>query len=400
MRRLAALLLATTCLIGSPSWAEIPGNKIKIGILTDMSGPFADQVGAGSVAAARLAAEDFSKESGGVQVEIVFADHQNKPDIGAGIARRWFDEDGVAAIADLPNSGVALAVATIAFEKHRTAIASSSMSSDLTGKACRPTTVQWVSDTWAQGKAMASGLVPDKLNNWYFLTVNYVLGQSLEADATSALVALGGTVAGSSRDPLGTTDFAAPLLQAQSSGANVLALASTGTDMINAVKQSAEFGLSGKLTPAALFVQLSDIDAIGLDLAKGLQLVTGFYWDRTDATRAWSKRFAATMAGRMPTEDHAGVYSATLAYLRAARDAKSIDGETVVAQMRAKPIDDALWGTVTIRQDGRAVHDMFRYKVKSPAESHGKSDDYTLITTIPGADAFRPLDKGGCSLVK
>ena len=365
-----------------------------------MSGPFADQVGAGSVAAARLAADDFRKESHGLDVEIVFADHQNKPDIGAGIARRWFDEENVAAITDLPNSGVALAVAAIAHDKHRTALASSSMSSDLTGKACQPTTVQWVSDTWAQGKAMAAGLAPEGLNDWYFLTVNYALGQSLEADATSALTALGGKVAGSSRDPLGTTDFAGPLLKAQSSGANVLALASTGTDMINAIKQSVEFGLEGKLTPAALFIQLSDVDSIGLDVAKGLQLATGFYWDRTDGTRAWSKRFAAVMGGRMPTEDHAGVYSATLTYLRAARDAGTVEGETVVRQMGAKPIDDPLWGTVTIRPDGRAVHDMYRFRVKASADSHGRSDDYTLVTTIPGAEAFRPIGQGGCALVR
>ena len=399
MTRLHALLLAT-CLLAPAAHAEIPGNKVRVGVLTDMSGPFADQVGAGSVAAAKLAAEDFAKESGGVQVEILSADHQNKPDIGSAIARKWFDEDGVTAVVDLPNSGVALAVASIAHDRHRTALASSSMSSDITGKACQPTTVQWVSDTWAQGRAMASGLAPEGLNKWYFLTVNYALGQSLEGDATAALTALGGKVMGSSRDPLGTTDFAGPLVQAQSSGANVLALASTGTDMINAIKQAAEFGLSGKLTPAALFIQLSDVDAIGLDGAKGLQLVTGFYWDRTDGTRAWSKRFAAAMAGRMPTEDHAGVYSATLAYLRAVRDAKTIEGEAAVAQMRAHPIDDPLWGTVTIRADGRAVHDMYRFKVKAPADSHGKSDDYALLATIPGAQAFRPLNEGGCPLVR
>ena len=397
MTRLAAVLLSATVLTGLPARAEIPGNKIKIGVLTDMSGPFADQVGAGSVAAARLAAEDFNKETPGLAVEIVFADHQNKPDIGAAIARRWFDEDGVDAVADLPNSGVALAVASIAHDKHRTALASSSMSSDLTGKSCQPTTVQWVSDTWAQGRAMAAGLAPEGLKDWYFLTVNYTLGQSLEADATSALTALGGKVAGSSRDPLGTTDFAGPLLKAQSSGANVLALASTGTDMINAIKQAGEFGLRDKMTPAALFIQLSDVDAIGLDVAAGLQLVTGFYWDRTDGTRSWSNRFAAAMSGRKPTEDHAGVYSATLAYLRAARDAGTIEGEAVVRQMGAKPIDDPLWGTVTIRPDGRAVHDMYRYRVKAPAESRGKSDAYTLVATILGADAFRPLDQGGCA---
>ena len=399
MKRLYALLLAT-CLAAPSAWAEIPGNRVRIGVLTDMSGPFADQVGAGSVAAAKLAAQDFAAESGGLAVDIIFADHQNKPDIGSGIARQWFDTDGVDAIVDLPNSGVALAVIAIAHDRHRTALASSSMSSDITGKSCQPTTVQWVSDTWAQGRAMAAGLVPDGLNRWYFLTVNYALGQSLEADASTALNALGGKVAGSSKDPLGTTDFAGPLLAAQSSGANVLALASTGSDMINAIKQAGEFGLRDKLTPAALFIQLSDVDAIGLPVAQGLQLATGFYWDLNDTTRAWSRRFAAVTGGRMPTEDHAGVYDATLTYLRAVRDAQTTVGEAVVAQMRAKPVTGALYGTVTIRPDGRAVHDMYRFKVKAPAESHGRSDDYTLLATIPGDKAFRPMAEGGCSLGK
>ncbi len=333
MPRLPTLVLAA-CLaapLATPgAWAQIPGNKVKIGVLTDMSGPFSDQVGAGSVAAANLAAQDFAAESGGLQVEIIFADHQNKPDIGSGIARRWLDQDGVDAIVDLPNSGVALAVAAVGAERHRAILASSAMTSDMTGKSCQPTTVQWVSDTWAQGKSTAAGLVPQGLNDWYFFTVNYALGQALEADATSALKALGGKVAGSSRDPLGTTDFAGPLLQAQSSGANVLALASTGADLVNALKQATEFGLKGTLTPAALFIQLSDVDAIGLQVAQGLQLTTGFYWDINDDTRAWSKRFAAMREGRMPTEDQAGVYSTTLAYLRAVRESKTIEGETVV----------------------------------------------------------------------
>ena len=399
MPRLKTLLLAT-CLLAPAAHAEVPGNKVTVGVLTDLSGPFSDQVGTGSIAAAKLAAQDFAAESKGLQVEIISADHQNKPDVGSAIARSWFDEKGVDAIVDLPNSGVALAVVAVAHDRHRTALASSSMSSDITGKACQPTTVQWVSDTWAQGKSTAAGLVPQGLNKWYFLTVNYALGLSLEGDATSALKALGGTVAGDSRDPLGTTDFATPLLQAQSSGANVLALASTGADMINAIKQAREFGLTGKLTPAALFIQLSDVDSIGLDVAQGLALTTGFYWDLNDDTRAWSRRFAATMGGRMPTEDHAGVYSATLAYLRAVRDTRSIEGEQVVAAMKKAPIDDKLFGPVTIRADGRALHDMYRFRVKSPAESHGRSDDYTLQATIKAADAFRPLAEGGCGFVK
>ena len=399
MPRLRPLLLAA-CLTASAAHADIPGNRVRIGVLTDMSGPFADDVGAGSVAAARLAAEDFAAESGGLAVEIVAADHQNKPDIGSAIARRWFGEEGVDAIVDLPNSGVALAVATVAHDLHRVALASSAMTSAMTGKSCLPTTVQWVSDTWVQGRSMAEGLVPHGGASWYFLTVNYALGLALESDAKEAVQALGGSVPGASRQPLGTTDFATPLLQAQNSGAQVLALASTGTDLINALKQAREFGVTPKMTPAALFAELTDIEAMGLDVAQGLELTEAFYWDLNDATRAWSRRFAAAMGGRMPTEDQAGVYSATLAYLRAVRDAGTIAGEQVVATMRRAPIEDALFGHVTIRADGRAVHDMYRLRVKSPAQSHGPHDVYVMLATIPAAAAFRPLDAGGCPLVK
>lgn len=393
------LLLAVLLLAPLAARAEIPANTVRIGVLTDMSGPFADQVGTGSVAAAKLAAEDFAAESKGLQVEIVSADHLNKPDTGSSIARAWFDS-GVAAVVDLPNSGVALAVAGVAAEHNRAALASSAMTSLMTGKACQPTTVQWVSDTWAQGSSMVGGLAGQGLNNWFFLTVNYALGTALEGDATTALKANGGKVAGSVRSPLGTTDFAGPLLEAQNSGANVLALASTGADMVNALKQASEFGLKGKMTPAALFVQLSDVYAIGLPVAQGLALTTGFYWDLNDNTRAWAKRFGAVMNGRMPTEDHAGVYSATLAYLRAVRDAGTIDGVTIVKKMEEKPFADPLFGNVSIREDGRVVHDMYRFTVKSPAESKGPYDLYKLVATIEGARAFRPVAEGGCGFVK
>ncbi len=398
MPRLRTFLLAA-CFIAPLARAEVPGT-IKVGVLTDMSGPFSDGVGQGSVEAAKLAAADFAPESGGLTVEVIFADHQNKPDAGSAIARRWFDQDGVAAIVDLPNSGVALAVATIAHDRHRVALASSSMTSDLTGKACQPTTVQWVTDTWVQGRSTAAGMVPQGLDAWYFLTVNYALGQALENDATAAVTALGGKVAGASRNPLGTTDFGTPLLEAQASGANVLAFASTGSDLVNAIKQANEFGITPKMTPAALFAELTDIEAMGLPVAQGLELTEAFYWDLNDATRAWSKRFGAVMNGRMPTEDQAGVYSATLAYLRAVRDARTIEGEMVVEAMRRTPINDALFGPVTIRPDGRAVHDMHRFRVKKPAESHGRYDDYTHVATIPAAVAFRPLNAGGCRFVQ
>ena len=392
-------LVAAVALMATLGFASAQTvDHVKIGVLTDMSGPFSDQVGQGSVTAATLAAEDFAKESGGLKVEIVSADHQNKPDVGVAIARRWLDQDDVSAIVDLPNSGVAIAVAALMKERNRAALASSSMSSDITGKFCAPTTVQWVSDTWAQGSATAHALAALGQNKWYFLTVDYALGHALERDATTALEAAGGKVIGSTRHPLNVADFSSPLMTAQGSGANVLALADTGADVINAIKQAGEFGLTSKMTVAALFIQLSDVHALGLPAAQGLRLATGFYWDRDDKTRAFARRFAERMNGRMPTEDHAGVYSATLAYLRAVKKAGTIDGSKVVEAMRSAPIDDALFGAVTIRADGRAVHDIYLYEVKTPSESHGDYDAYKLLATIPGDQAFRPVTEGGCPL--
>ncbi|GJE04310.1 hypothetical protein GMJLKIPL_6271 [Methylobacterium isbiliense] len=395
-----ALLLALAADAAAPAAAQDAAGPVRIGVLSDMSGPFADQAGTGSVVAAQLAAEDFAKEAGDLKVEILSADHQNKPDIGLGIARRWLDQEGVSTIVDLPNSAVALAVANLMRERHRVALASSSMTSDLTGKACAPTTVQWVSDTWAQGSATARAITGRGLKSWYFLTVDYALGHALERDATAALKASGGSVKGSTKHPLNAGDFASPLLAAQGSGAQVLALADTGADMINAVKQAAEFGLMPDMRIAALFVQLSDIHALGLKAAQGLQFASGFYWDRTEATRAFGKRFGERMGGRMPTENHAGVYSSTLAYLRGVRDAGTIEGEKVLAVLRDKPINDPLFGPTTIRQDGRAVHDLFLFEVKTPAESKGPYDYYKLLATVPGDQAFRPMAEGGCPLVK
>ncbi|SFU45690.1 branched-chain amino acid transport system substrate-binding protein [Methylobacterium sp. 174MFSha1.1] len=392
-----AVALALAC-IGLPDWARALDQPVRLGVLSDMSGPFSDQVGAGSVAAARLALEDFARESGGLTVELLSADHQNKPDIGLGIARRWLDQEKVSAIVDLPNSGVALAVANLMRERNRVALASSAMTSDLTGKFCAPTTVQWVSDTWAQGSATARALAERGAKSWYFLTVDYALGHALERDATRALVEAGGRSSGGSRLPLGTGDFSSALLTAQGAGAQVLALANTGADMINAIKQAGEFGLTPKMKVAALFIQLSDTHSLGLATAQGLQLVSAFYWDRDERTRAFGERFGALMNGRRPTEDHAGVYSATLAYLRAVRDAGTVEGDKVVATMRKAPIEDPLFGTVTIRPDGRAVHDMYLYEVKAPSESKRPYDYYTLVTTIAGDQAFRPLKDGGCPM--
>jgi branched-chain amino acid transport system substrate-binding protein len=401
MRRTCLPLAACLALLATtPAFAEVPGNTVKVGVLTDMSGPFADQVGAGSVAAAKMAAEDFAAEAKGLKVEILFADHQNKPDIGTAKARAWVDTDGVDAVVDLPNSGVALAVATAMHDRNRVTLASSAATSAMTGKACLPTTVQWVLDTWSLGHSTAAAVLKEGGNSWYFLTVDYALGQALQGDASAAVLAGGGKVLGDIRQPLGTSDFSAALLQVQSSGANVLALANTGADAINSIKQAGEFGMTKSMKVAALFMQISDIHSLGLQAAQGLMLSAAYYWDLNDGTRAFAQRFAARMDGRMPTEDQAGVYSATLAYLRAVRDAGTVDGDKVVAQMRAHPIEDKLFGTVQIRADGRAVHAMYLFRVKTPAESKSPWDLYDLVQTIPAESAFRPLADGGCPLVK
>jgi branched-chain amino acid transport system substrate-binding protein len=381
--------------------AQVPNKTLKVGVLTDMSGPFAQQAGEGSVVAARLAAEDFAKEAGDLKVEIVSADHQNKPDIGSSLARRWLDQDGVTAIVDLPNSGVGLAISNLVNEKNRVTMASATATSDMTGKFCKNTTVQWNLDTWALGNATGRAVTEAGGKSWYFISFDYALGQALEKDTTEAVKKLGGTIIGSVHHPLGTTDFSSYLLQAQASGANVIGLADTGTDAINAVKQMGEFGILQKgMYLASLFMQVTDIEAIGLEQAQGAILSEPFYWDLNDKTRAFSKRFSEKMNGRVPTINHAGAYSATLAYLRAAKAADTIEGDKVLAEMRKKPIDDDLFGETTIRIDGRAVHNMYVFKVKSPAQSKGKYDYYTLMRTIPPSEAFRPLADGGCPLVK
>ena len=397
MKRL--ILAALAVLLALPAAAQV--SSVKIGVLSDMSGPFSDQVGQGSVVAAQMAAEDFMRDNAGLRVEILQADHQNKPDVGSAIARRWVDQEGVAAIVDLPNSGVGLSVIDVMREKHRTALASSTLTSAVTGRACTPTTVQWTSDTWAQGNAVAQGLLRQGGDSWYYLTVDYALGHALEADAQAAVTAGGGRNLGAARHPLNTGDMSSLLLRAQSSGARVIALANTGTDAINAIKQAQEFGLlrNNRTRIAALFLQLSDIHALGLATAQGLLLAEPFYWDLNEGTRAWSRRWSARMGGRMPTMDHAGVYSATVAWLRAVKGSGTIEGEAVVAAMRAAPVEDPLFGRVVIRPDGRAVHEMHVFRVKAPGESRGPYDYYEHLATIPAEQAFRPLDQGGCPLV-
>jgi branched-chain amino acid transport system substrate-binding protein len=402
---IARLVLMTALLLPfQPVWSgaaqvELPA-VVTVGILNDMNGPFADQSGRGSVVAAELAAEEFAATGGGMQVRIISADHQNKADIGAQIAREWVDRDGVAAIADSVNSSVGLAVNQVMAEKHRTFVATNVGTSDLTGKFCQPTTVQWTMDTYALGSATARAMMARGGDTWFFIAFDYALGAALERDATAVLTGLGGRVLGSVKHPLGTTDFSTFLLQAQASGAKVVALADTGSDLVNAVKQAAEFGLTPKQTLAGLFTQIVDVDSIGLAAAQGLLVTEAFYWDLNDGTRAFAARFGQRFNGRVPTANQAGVYSSVLAYLRAAKAAGTIDGEAVVAQMRQAPIEDILFGTVTVRPDGRAVHDMYTFRVKAPNESHSRWDTYQLVARIPGAEAFRPLDQGGCPLVR
>jgi branched-chain amino acid transport system substrate-binding protein len=400
MRNSVVMAAFAMVLAAGAAHGEVPGGSVKIGVLSDFSGPFSDQAGKGSLIAAQLAAEDFARESKGLKAEIIFADHQNKPDIGSAIARRWVDQENVAAIVDLPNSGVALAVSTVMKEKNRTMLASGSATSDLTGKFCQPTTVQWALDTWALGNAMGRAITERGGKSWFFVSFDYALGKALQRDTTEAIQKQGGKVLGAVTHPLGTTDFSSYLLQAQASGADVVALGDTGADAINAIKQIAEFNILGdnkKL--AALFMQIVDIDALGLKVAQGLLLSEAFYWDLNDSTRAWSKRFAERMDGRMPTINHAATYSATIAYLRAVQAAQTIEGDKVVAQMESGEINDPLFGPVKVRKDGRAIHTMFVFEVKAPGESKGRYDYYKLVRTIPAEQAFRPIDQGDCPMI-
>ncbi len=379
--------------------AALP-QPLRIGVLNDASGPFADQSGRGSVVAANLAAEDFRREAPGTQVEIIHGDHQNKADIGSQIARAWVDRDGVVAVADAVNSSVGLAVNDIMRERRRTFVASNVGTSDLTGRLCAPTTVQWTFDTWAFGNSAARAMLAQGKGSFFFIGFDYALGQALERDTTAILQRLGGKVVGSVKHPLGTTDFSSYLLQAQASGAAVVAFASTGTDLVNAVKQAAEFGLTRGQTMLGLFTQIVDVDSLGLQAAQGLVVTEAFYWDLNDGTRTFARRFAERMPGRVPTENHAGVYSSVLAYLRAVRAAGSVDGERVVEAMRGMgTIDDPLFGPTTVRSDGRAVHAMHVFRVKAPSASKSRWDVYEPLATIPPDEAFRPLADGGCPLV-
>ncbi|HZR10505.1 MAG TPA: ABC transporter substrate-binding protein, partial [Myxococcales bacterium] len=360
--------------------AEITGKTIKIGVLNDQSGLYADLAGQGSVTAAKMAVEDFGKIPD-TKVEVVFADHQNKPDVGSNIARQWYDVDGVDVIVDVPTSSVALAVSQLTKEKNKVFIGSGPGTSDLTGKACSPNTVHWTYDTYALAHTTGAAEVQAGGKTWFFLTADYAFGAALERDTTAVVKAAGGEVLGSVKHPLNTTDFSSFLLQAQASKAQVIGLANAGGDTINAIKAASEFGIvKGGQSLAGLLVFLTDIHALGLQTAQGLLLSESFYWDKDAKTRAWSKKFADRNGGKMPTMVQAGVYAGVLHYLKAVKALKSdSDGKAVVDEMKKLPTDDPLFGKGMIRVDGRKIHPMYLYQVKKPSESKGPWDYYKLI---------------------
>lgn len=401
--KLSSLVAAVAlAFAGGAAQAQISGNVVKIGVMNDMSGVYADIGGPGSVVAAKMAVEDFQKTSkAGLKIEIVSADHQNKPDVGSTVARQWYDTDGVDAIADVPTSSVALAVAQVTRDKGKAFLNTGAATADLTGKACSPNTVHWLYDTWMLAHGTGSAIVKTGGDTWFFLTADYAFGHALERDTEAVVLASGGKVLGKVRHPLGTQDFSSFLLQAQASKAKVIGLANAGGDTINSIKQAAEFGIvKGGQSLAGLLVFLTDVHGLGLQTAQGLVVTETFYWDLNDQTRAWSKRFAAANGGKYPSMDHAGVYAVILHYLKAVEAAKTDDGTKVVARMKELPTDDPLFGKGTIRQDGRKLHPAYLFEVKKPSESKGPYDYYKLRATIPADQAFRPLAEGGCPLVK
>lgn len=390
------LLSAAVAAISVPAFAT----DVKIGVLNDRSGVYADLSGEGSVIAAQMAVDDFGAAAKGINVTIVSADHQNKPDIASNIARQWYDQDGVDMIADVPTSSAALAVAQVTKEKNKVFIDSGAGSTDLTGKACSPNTIHWTYDTYALGKGTATALINEGKKSWFFITADYAFGQALERDTSEIVKAEGGTVVGGVRHPFPGTDFSSYLLQAQGSGAQVIAMANAGGDTVNTIKQAAEFGItqSGQ-SLASLLMFVTDVHALGLQTAKGLMLTEAFYWDQNDGTRAWSKRFAAKHDGKMPTMVHAGVYAGVLDYLKAVEATKGKDPKAVIDWMKGHPTDDPLFGKGSIRPDGRVLHDMYLFQVKSPEESKGPWDYYKTVATIPADQAFKPMSKD-CSLVQ
>jgi len=399
MRIGTSLALVAAALFGTAAQAQ--NVSVKIGVMNDMSSLYADISGPGAVTAAKMAVEDFNPAAHGMKVEIVGADHQNKPDVGSNIARQWFDVDKVDVIVDVPTSSVALAVSDVTREKNKVFLVSGAASSDLTGPKCSPNTVHWTYDTWMLAHGTGTALVKTGGDTWYFLTADYAFGHALERDTAAVVTAAGGKVLGGVKHPLNTQDFSSFLLQAQSSKAKVIGLANAGGDTINSIKQGAEFGITaGGQQFAGLLVFITDVNSLGLKTAQGLVLTETWYWDMNDANRAWTKRFQAERPGKFPSMVQAGVYSATLHYLKAVAATKSAaDGKAVVSQMKALPTEDSLFGKGYIRPDGRKIHPAYLFQVKKPEESKYAGDVYNVRATIPAEEAFRPLKDGGCPMV-
>ena len=396
---LAALAAALAC--GAANAQQV---DVKIGVLSDMSSLYSDVGGPGSVAAAKLAIADFTKDHPNVKVDLVSGDHQNKPDIGSQIANQWYDVDHVDMIVDVPNSGVALAVSQVTASKNKVFVVSGAAASDLTGPKCNANTVHWTYDTWNLANGTGKALVKTGGDTWFFLTADYAFGHALERDTAAVVTANGGKVLGSVKHPLNTNDFSSFLLQAQSSKAKIIGLANAGGDTINAIKQGAEFGIvKGGQKFAGLLVFASDVNALGLNTAQGLVLTETWYWDMTDANRAWTKRWQdeRKAPGKFPTMVQAGVYSGVLHYLKAVVELKSAaDGKAVVAEMKKLPTDDQLFGKGKVEENGRKIHPAYLFEVKAPADSQHPGDFYNLRATIPADEAFRPVKDSGCPLVK
>ena len=399
MARLFASV-AVAALVGVPAWAEVSDGRVKIGILNDQSGVYADFGGLGSVEAARMAAEDFGGTVLGAPIEVVSADHQNKADIASNIARQWYDTEQVDSIMELTTSSVALAVQALSAEKKKIDLVTGAATADLTGKACSPYGFHWAYDTHALAVGTGGALVEQGGDSWFFLTADYAFGYSLEENTSKTVQAKGGTVLGSVRHPLGATDFSAFLLQAQASGSKVIGLASAGMDIQNAIKQAAEFGITqAGQNLAGLLLMISEIHGLGLDAAQGLYLTESFYWDRTDDSRAFAQKYKER-TGAMPTMVQAGTYSAVRSYLKAVEAAGTDASDAVAAKLREMPVNDAFAQNATVAPNGRLLNDVFLMQVKTPAESTGEWDYYKIIATIPGAEAYMDPAESGCPLVK
>lgn len=399
MMRTIVPLLAGVIFVPTVVFGEEP--PLRIGVLNDMSGPYADYQGLGSVVAAQMAVEDYGGKVAGRKLEVISGDHQNKADIGSSLARQWFDTQGVEAIIDLPNSAVALAVNQVVKDKNKAFIASGAGTAELTGAQCTPNTVAWTYDTWELGHALGRAVVGQGKRSWFFISANYAFGHDLQKQASEAVVQDGGKVVGSVDAPLGTADFSSYLVQAQSSHAEVLALANAGDDLTNSVKQAEEFGIKNDMTLVGFVLTIQNIPALTLKAAQGLLTVNAWYWDLNDATRNWARRFEQRFPKHQkPNDMQAGVYSSILAYLNAVdRVGKADDGKAIIAAMKASPAEDPVYGKVTIRADGRAMHPVYLLQAKAPQESKEPWDYFKIVSTIPAERAFRPLEQGHCPLV-